>query len=567
MMTVNHKNILLLALSIFVAQWSALESFSIHSSDVRAWPFCCYKSAPAGRGIKRCCHTPFSSLQSAKNGNEESLPPPPQPSPAVVVGAVAPLQYRGPYPCLGLHFPMLEKEQPPTTMTTFEFVLDTGANVNSIPADLAAQYQIPRLDNSQNSASADVPMVSVGMGGSLEEDSGNLVLLGDCSLAGFPPSQNQIIFLKQLTASVLPQNPASKSSFGATRKKATAAGILGTPFIESFAAVEFDWYGTDGDPPTFCFYFGGLDDGLSEETTRGMTRVPLQKLFQLLTLQVEMNGVRLPVLLDTGSPITLLSEEAAEKAGTEKIVDPSSTKDDGKATTTASTLPPTKIGDPFLMIAGVDGRPIKVVRSESPSVPIQVGGMSLGEGPVYIVDDADVTALSFLKTAANLVQKEAPVAILGLDVLKRAHRVILKTSGCFCEMWLDEMDDSKPMYQESAKVPWKLEGKPVLLLFKVVFFGQHTKRIKIKGRTQTSSCGSQTGRRRHPSSESLWHRFQCLCCLLGRFINASCGCSVWHLMGDFYFVKHLRLVERYCAEPCSFLHVSTANYKSNGYFS
>lgn len=345
-----------------------------------------------------------SDSVSTTNDNEN---PTSESNVPVIAGVVAPLDYKGPYPCLGLKFPHLDD-------AVLDFIVDTGANVNSINADLATQFQLTRLEGIPK------PLATAGMGGSFAP--GDMVVVGDCSLAGLPPEQSHMIFLRNLTAAALPHGSPLNT-----------AGLLGTSFVSSLAGVEFDWYGTDGDPPTFIFYFGKeVPDG----ATKGMVRVPVQEFFQLLTVTIQINGVDLPALLDTGSPITALSEEAAKRAGVSVVEDTDETERNSKVGVEQS------IGDNVLHVGGVDGRPMKVIRSQSP-VQIKAGNFSLGEGPVYV---GNVPALSFLTSVASGSDKEAPVAILGLDSLRKAYRVILST-GTSCEMWLDELDDSKPIYK------------------------------------------------------------------------------------------------------------------------
>jgi hypothetical protein len=311
----------------------------------------------------------------------------------VVVGVVAPLHYKGPYPCLSLCFPRFE--------SCLEFVMDTGANVNSLQAYLAEEYNLPRL--SYSDFNLQPPVASTGMGGELVVPSSDntppWVLLGDCQLGGMPtPAEASVIFMRNLTASAMPQASPMDT-----------AGLLGSPFVLSFAGVEFDWYGTDGDPPTTIFYF----QTIPPEATKSMTtRVPLKTLFGLLTLNVTISGVELPALLDTGSPITVLNEKAAKQAGINvtnhaPIGEATSKKDEDEDRENAPSTKKQKrqsIADGRLRVGGVDGRTMTLQRSQSSAVHVHVGNVSLGLGPIYV---GDLPGISFLETAYKLQQQES----------------------------------------------------------------------------------------------------------------------------------------------------------------
>jgi len=321
-------------------------------------------------------------------------------------------------------------------MEEFVFLVDTGANVNSIQADLVEKYKIPPLADSiilQGEKLQSEPIGAAGMGGSF--DPGTMVILGNCSLAGMPQGQEGIVFLRNLVAAALPRaSPAG------------TAGLLGTAFLRCFTGVEFDWYGTDGDPPTFGFYFGNNDTALPEQITKGMERVPLRELMGLLILTVQVNGEEIPVLVDTGSPITVLNQKTAKQLGIATVP--------VTAAAAAAALPQThqqQIGDNLLKVGGIDGRAVDLQRSESASVQIYVSGVSLGEGPVYV---GNIPAFKVLETMIqqNIIPdgmsstSEAPVAILGLDFLKRAYRMIVSNYGPSWELWLEELDETKPVY-------------------------------------------------------------------------------------------------------------------------
>jgi hypothetical protein len=141
-------------------------------------------------------------------------------------------------------------------------------------------------------------MGSAGVGGAFT--AGDIYMLGDCQLDGLPPEQN-FTFMTNLTAAALPH------------ASPVGDGLLSLSFFYSFpAGVEFDWHGTDGDPPTVIFYFGKT---LPESIYKGMTRVALIRMaVQVLAITLRVKSVDITALLDTGSPITVLNPQAALEA-------------------------------------------------------------------------------------------------------------------------------------------------------------------------------------------------------------------------------------------------------------
>ena len=370
--------------------------------------------------------------EETKDANPDINNSPTQPHPPVVVGVVAPLVYKGPYPCLGLRFPHLHAKDALVADKGVEldFLVDTGANVNSITAALVETYRLPKL-----AVDVPKPLATAGMGGAL--DPGDYYVLGDCGLAGLPSGQRDAIFMTNTTAAVLPRGPMDTD------------GLLGSSFVASFAGVEFDWYGTDGDPPTFCFYFGTQLPQGPGSVTQDMVQVPLQSFFQLSTVEITVNGVVLKAMIDTGSPITVMSEEAAQRVGISTVSGGVIRGPTGEKP--HKELHHQKVGDPILHMGGVDGRPISVLRS-SADVHIDVGGASLGDGPVYA---GNIPALSFFQSIPTELMKmsdnnpdDAPVAILGLDWLKRAYRIIMSTRNANGgALWIEELDETKKIYE------------------------------------------------------------------------------------------------------------------------
>jgi hypothetical protein len=336
------------------------------------------------------------SKEATSTGNESPV--------ESIIGVVAPLKYMGPYPCLTLRFPNLStSEQKARNLTgvSLDFVLDTGANVNSIDARLADQLALQLCASSK-----DLNILgSAGVGGTFL--AGDIFLLGDCQLDGLPPGNN-FTFMTNLTAAALPH------------ASPVGHGLLSLSFFLSFpAGVEFDWYGTDGDPPTVIFYYG---KELPENVKAGLIRVPLERLAaQVLSVTINVNGTNMPALLDTGSPITVMNHEAAKQAGIETVREP-----------LVQPIPqrPQAYGDDSLTIRGVDSGLVNLSRSVSP-VPIRAGTVSLGEGPVYVGD------LPGLALVGGLSNSSVPGVVLGLDSLRRSYRMILRVAEN--ELWFEEL--------------------------------------------------------------------------------------------------------------------------------
>lgn len=309
-------------------------------------------------------------------------------------------------------------------------------------------------------------------------------MLGDVEL-GDVPAAERFRFMGGLTASALPvASPA-------------AAGILGAPFLFSFrGGVEFVW-GPQATPPqqpqqpqatqpsgfsllplkglggkslfdesgegeeqkeagttseeaaeatssspSFRFFndLGGI-----EEVTSGLKQVPCEQLPSgLVKVELTINGVLVPALLDTGSPITVLNAAAAEAVGLE--VPPSRLPatpgqagekknpltgfmDSVKAAQAAAS------GE-VLLIAGSDGAPVELRRAAA------CGGAALGDADLLVASSsADSTSseplrcyigdLPGLAALNGLGASAGPAAVLGTDFLRRRDRLVLVNGEVF----------------------------------------------------------------------------------------------------------------------------------------
>ena len=114
-----------------------------------------------------------------------------------------------------------------------------------------------------------------------------------------------------------------------------AAGLLAIGFLFAFpGGAEFCWgdaaaaaaaaaagSGEGAATPPSLTMFGTMplmSEGLAEGLADGLSEVPARQLESgLVCVTMRVNGVEIPSLLDTGSPITVLNAAAAEAAGIE----------------------------------------------------------------------------------------------------------------------------------------------------------------------------------------------------------------------------------------------------------
>lgn len=338
----------------------------------------------------------------------------------------APLKSIGPYIGLGLNFPDLATaSQRSRNMTgiALDFVLDTAANINTLNGQVAQELDLEIVDEAPGGISASGPMAG-----------GHTYLLGSCELEGLPKDE-QFIFMENLTASALPvASPA-------------AAGLLSLPFFHCFeGGVVFDWNGKmDVDdngiewrmPPSVTFY-ASTDD--SAHIRQDMTPVSIQEIpvTRLPKVMLNINGVSIPALFDTGSPITVLNAQAAEKAGV-KTINALGTNDKKEKSKNNSFNPFSGLVDKFqeaqttaqaaargdiLAIAGAAGERVDLLKSDAmvdvslPSFNNDNGDVEFGQRNVYVGNIPGLAALN------GLGDDSPPAAVLGMDVL-RSKKMLL----------------------------------------------------------------------------------------------------------------------------------------------
>ena len=311
----------------------------------------------------------------------------------MIEGVVAPLKYLGPYPCLTLRFPQAQSQTP-----AMDFLLDTGANINSIDSEWFQEYF---TETAELVFESHTMVGSAGVGGKF--DAGDLYNLGDAVLDGLPPPDLPIC--RNFTASVLPH------------ASAVGKGVLGQLFLMQYpGGVEFDWYGTDGDPPTIIFHF---TQTLSAETLQNTKPVPFKRLTtQVMAFNLTLNDkYTIPALLDTGAPMTVLSPEVATAAGISYY----SEQDDDSS---RDQQHPPSLDNKVLTVGGIDGKHMSLYRSKAPvSMTSGNNEVNFGSGHVFV---GELPGLHLLNAYGETT---IPKAIFGLDSLRRnIYRMIIQGS-------------------------------------------------------------------------------------------------------------------------------------------
>ena len=330
----------------------------------------------------------------------------------------APLRWIGPYPSVSLSFPALSSPSQKARMlagdtsalgVTLDFVIDTAANTNTINAQVAGPTSQGGLELSQVGSVAG----GVGAGGAM--GGGATYLLGTAELADVP-KEERVPFISALSATALPVAAPA------------AAGLLGLPFLNSFAGgVEFEWGaapvppGTSvavALPPASLTFYG--DERGTQASRAGLRSVEVSVLAgsALPSVALSVNGVTVPALLDTGSPITVLNRAAAEAAdvrlgasndASSQPANPFARLVAGVQAAAAAAQAET------LTVAGVNG-PVQLTRAQEATVSL--GDAEFGECRPYVGELPGLSALDGLGASAG------PAAILGTDVLRLRPRLV-----------------------------------------------------------------------------------------------------------------------------------------------
>lgn len=322
----------------------------------------------------------------------------------------APLKYIGPYPCLALRFPELatpSQQQRNVSGVSLDFVVDTAANTNTINGQVAKELRLNIVGQAPG-----------GLGTQGAIMGGDTYLLGDAQLEG-----KEELFMTGLTAAALPvANPAT-------------AGLLSLAFLYTFpGGVEFTWGefnaadGTVVTPPSIAFH--GNTESVNN-VTQDMVRVPIQPLpiTNLPSVQIEINGVTMPALLDTGSPITVMNAQAAKVASVEMVHTETQPKQSNNPFASimnnikaAQAQSQAAANGEVLAIMGSDGKRVEL-RKSLDKVHVALQGdetIDFGRGNIYVGDLPGLAAM-------NAIGVEAPPAVvLGMDVLRTKPKMLLR---------------------------------------------------------------------------------------------------------------------------------------------
>ena len=338
-----------------------------------------------------------------------------------VMALTSPLRYIGPYPAIALSFPELSSPAQKARQlsgdstasgVTLDFLLDTGANTNTISSQVAAPTSQGGLDLTQ------VGSVASGIGAAGTFGGGATFLLGAVELADAPPA-DRVAFMSGLTATALP-----------VAAPAACAGLLSSTFLNSFAGgVQFVWGAApsatqidgassdteDAARPSVTFYG---DTAGTAPLKAALERAPIDVLpgSGLPSVTLMVNGVAIPALLDTGSPITVLNAAAAAKASVAHAQPPSVDGNPLAKLMGAAKLAQAAASGDVLTIGGVDG-PVQLMRAEPAEVSLGAG-VPFGEDVrLYVGELPGLQALDGLGAAAG------PAAVLGTDVLRRREKL------------------------------------------------------------------------------------------------------------------------------------------------
>ena len=328
----------------------------------------------------------------------------------------APLRMYGPYPVLSLRFndiwtpDRLEEtlKERGERGVPLDFVVDTGANVNTIRAEIAEYHRLTAVGFDEGGVSATGDLAG-----------GATYVLGTAQLNDLP-KEERIDFCGNLTASALPV--ASPSG----------AGLLGVGFLFAFpGGVEFDWGDAAAVGPSDAAT-GAVGPSLTmfgdmigtEGLLDGLCEVPARQLESgLVCVTMSINGVDIPSLLDTGSPITVLNAAAAEAAGI-KMPQPEATGMNpfAKAKQAMEAAAAMASGE-VAMLGGADG-PV-TLRKIPEKQPIALGAAEIGAGRPYVGEFPGLAALGGLGAGSG------PAAVLGTDVLRQRRRLVMQNGKVY----------------------------------------------------------------------------------------------------------------------------------------
>ena len=146
---------------------------------------------------------------------------------------------------------------------------------------------------------------------------------------------------------------------------------------------------------------------------KNTNQIPLEEsFFGIPQITININGHYIRAVIDTGSPITIMSIEAAEIIG---IDDQSLSRDEQKETS--------------IEIKGIGDASVNLLQT---TCDFSIGTIKL-ENLLVCVGDLPGIAM-----ASELSSVPCPQVLLGLDVLRSSYRMILSLN----EVWFEQMPEN-----------------------------------------------------------------------------------------------------------------------------
>lgn len=246
--------------------------------------------------------------------------------------------------------------------------------------------------------------------------------LGACAVGDDPDDR---VVLRGLSAAVGPV-PAPN-----------VAGVLGRQFMDCFDAVAFDWRGGAGDPNAAVTFYQRYDFENAKRPETGdagfdatdvVTATPVEFARGSLACEVSLRGARVPALIDTGAPRTILNAAAARIAGAVASERPKGAPPRGESDAhdahDAHDAPPdsdsgsSRVSVRWTLAALPDACAVEVLGEgddgRSAGARVSVGEVWVGESPAF-------------RAGLGLGDGE-PGVVLGLDALTSRGRVVLRTT-------------------------------------------------------------------------------------------------------------------------------------------
>jgi len=313
-----------------------------------------------------------------------------------------------------------------------DFCLDTACTTNFILPQVAYGLDMQVVGSSPAGVGATGPV-----GG------GEEMLLGAATLGSGGDGGDGVIALSGLSAAVVAV-PAPGT-----------AGIMGRSFLNCFGAVAFEWTGgADGETRAGASVSFYQEYDWTDESSGRKTAELLELPCGLLAVEVTLNGVRMPALLDTGAPQTIINRAAAAAAGI--IVGGGDGGGGGGGDETKTPKNPLAgfmdvfnkgkeraLQDKGVMVMGAGGKPERLDRVDGSAVTLEVtviGGQ--GAVPVRCASvlvgelQAFQAGLGCTPPSAEGATDGAPGVVLGLDALMSRPMVVIGTTPGVTKMQL-----------------------------------------------------------------------------------------------------------------------------------